>query len=279
MKEQIAKYILGQLRELPVLPEVVIKLINELEKSSVDYHKLQKIIRLDPVLTSRLLRIANSSFFGLSRRVNSVQEACLVLGASSIRHLVMATSVIEQFPAHEGNVIDRKSLWKHALGTAVTSKHIAEIVDVEPEQAFTAGLLHDFGKLAMDAYFYDYYSEITEFVRDRKCLLSEAEREIVGTDHREVGQALALHWYFPTQLVKTIGEYGEPSRENPHTLSDVVHVADIICQALGVGDSGNGRIPVLSEHVWQRLGIEWEDVGRMLPEIERSVEEDIFVIS
>jgi putative nucleotidyltransferase with HDIG domain len=269
--------ILAQIRDLPALPEIVMELMAALRQPVVDYSRVEMLIGKDPALTTRLLKLANSSFFGLATRVSSVHAACLVLGASTITQIISALAVREQFPLDNGSVLDRKLLWQHSLGTAVAARVLAQELDMEPEQAFTAGLLHDLGKLAMDSYFSERYAQVNAYRSENRCSIEEAEMRVMGVNHRQVGAGLAEHWHLPPHLIRAIGAHGAPDEGEQDRLTDVVHVADILTQALGIGDSGNTSVPSLSAGAWERLGIGWPRLRQVLSEIEMQIEEDPFV--
>ena len=268
--------ILSQIGELPALPEVVVELMGALKQPTVNYNRVVRLIGKDPALAGRVLKLANSSFYGLSQRVGSIHDACLVLGASSIGHIITAISVKARFPEERGGVLDRKLLWRHALGTAVASGLLAQEAGIDAEQAFTAGLLHELGKLALDSYFTDRYVQVDAYKKASGCSLEHAERTVLGVDHRQVGARLAEHWHFPPPLVHAIGAFGSPDEGEPDELTDVVHIADIVVQALGIGDNGNPSLAPMAAGAWERLGLGWHRIRLLLPEIERQAEDDPF---
>lgn len=276
MTEQVAEKIMAKVRELPPLPEVVTQLMVVLRQPLVDYARVEELIRHDPALSGRLLQLANSSFFGLANRISSVHDACMVLGAATINRIVLAVAVRERFPATSGGVIDRKKLWKHAMGVAASAAVLATETGSDKEAAFTAGLLHNLGRLALDTCFLEVYEKVGHYQQDNGCMLDVAEQKILGVNHRYVGRRMAERWQLPLELVRVIAGYATPDNGETDPMTDLVHIADVLAQALGIGDSGNPRVPLLAEGAWNRTGISWERLRELLPEIEKRVAEDPF---
>ena len=255
------------IKEVPALSTVVVELMHYLERSEVNFDDVHRYIARDPALCGRVLAVANSPFYGIPRQIGGLREACQVLGINTIRNIVIATSVMGCFPPDAGNALDFAGLWQHASGTAVTARLLARGVGEDPDCACTAGLLHDVGKMVLDMCFVKHYRDVVEYRDREQCLLVDAERHVLGTDHAEVGALVAERWRLPTQLVVAIGGHHAPSAAHGH-LTDLVHVADIVCRGLEIGEPGDDSIPALDPDAVERLALDFDDIRAKLPEIE-----------
>lgn len=269
--------LLSRVHDIPPLSVVVMELMQLLNLKQVDHQRVERLIGDDPALASRVLRLANSSFFGFAGRIGNLREACLVLGAQTLRQIITAAAVKEHFSHDAGSVIDHRALWLHAMGTAAAARVLASEVGADPEQAFAAGLLHDMGKLALDTYFRDEYREVLLYQQEHACFLYEAEETVLGLTHNRVGAALASHWRFPDELVEAIDNHHSPGGDGAGLLADIVHVADVLSRALDIGDSGDDLVTPLSESAWKHLGLQWQRLRELLPEIDSMARENPFM--
>jgi putative nucleotidyltransferase with HDIG domain len=150
----------------------------------------------------------------------------------------------------------------------VCARVIAHSLGRPAEEAFTAGLLHDIGRLVLDANFHEDFSQVLEYREAHDCLLPEAERAVLGIDHATVGFEVARQWKFPLPVQAAIRDHHQPDAE-PSPLTDVIHFANVLAHALEIGNAGYDRVPPLFPGAWERLGGDWEMLEASLPEIER----------
>lgn len=257
-----------RINELPPLSPVATELLELLNQPSVDYMALERAGVREPTLVARVLRLANSPFFGVSGLVATFREACLVLGSRSLRQVVLAMSVMDQL-AVDTKLMELRRVWRHALAVAAIAHHLATLRKIDAEQAFTAGLLHDVGKLALAAFFSAPYAEVLASTQQHGCSLAEAEREHLGFDHGVVGGKLARKWHLPEPLVLAIGLHHHPDLEPSIPLVDLIHVADVLAHALEYGGDENDGVPFLATGAWERLGWDWITIGELLPALDR----------
>lgn len=258
--------ILDRLKQLPSLSVVLVELLESFENENTDMPQLVARIGRDQGLSARVLRVANSAFYGFSSRIGSIDEAVVVLGFNGVRALAVAGGVIGQFSSGDKGEFDRLAFWRHGIGTAVCARALAERLGSSPEIAFTAGLLHDIGKLVLDMYYHEAFSDALRYCAAENCEMHEAEKKIIGVDHSEIGCALAKHWKFPLALQNAIRDHHSPDGE---PLTDVIHLANILCHALDIGNSGYDLVPAIAPSAWARLDMDWDDLRECLPEIER----------
>lgn len=255
----------------PSLPVVVTKALDLLGRDEVEMGLLSKMIQTDPVIAGRVLLVANSSFYGMNGKVGSLSEAFVVLGTKTIRNIILAAGVVATFPKDAGHNLDFAGLWQHAVAAAVTAKILAEIAGHDAETALIAALLHDIGKMVLDACFTREYSKVIQYRDVEDCLILEAEEAVLGVDHGSVGALLVEQWQLPKAIVEAVKDYAQPGAGNENPLVDLVHVANIVSRGLGVGDAGDSLVPALDQLSIQRLGLDLSHIENSLADIEEAV--------
>lgn len=253
---------------LPGLPTVVLEVLQTIDTGHAEVSTLQRLISKDQGLAARILQIANSPFYGMSGQIDTVKEACVLLGINTLRHLTLACGVMDRFPAGYEGELDRRSLWRHAVAVGIAARALAALCRHDPDQAFTAGLLHDLGKLALDSCFAVQYAAVARYRAAHDCGWSTAENALLGFDHSNVGARLAARWCLPSATCAAISGHHAPDLA-PAALTDLVHLADVLCRGLGVGDDDDGPVPPLAAAALQRLGLQWEQLDAVFADIER----------
>lgn len=224
--------VVAQMDSLPSLPSVYAQLIEELQSPSPSVRKVGEIIAHDLALTAKVLQVVNSAFFGLRRKITSPSEATMFLGLDTIISLVLAISVFSHFNAKRLSNFSPEALWSHSLQTAVFAKQIVRLerhADKMAEDAFTAGLLHDAGKIVLATMLPEWYEQALRLVADKRCLFTDAEQEVFGTTHAEVGAYLFGLWGLPDQIIEAVAFHHRPGDRAGGDLDALiaVHAADI----------------------------------------------------
>jgi putative nucleotidyltransferase with HDIG domain len=254
---------------LPSLPEIVRHLMRSLNDELADVDTLAHQINADPAIVARLLAAANSSAFGLSSRIESARQAFLVLGVNRVTGIILATALIRRFDTQTQD-FDARLLWRHTLGVATCARVLAEQTDIDPEIAFTAGLLHDIGQLLMFAAAPEAYAQSLALRKNEDISILLAENTVFGYDHAAAGGMLANAWKLPREISEAISAHHNPddycSSGNP--LSDLIHVAEVLSHALDLGEQTNNRVPDLSERAVASLGLSWQSLTGRFAEIE-----------
>lgn len=251
-----AAAVIKRVRDLPSLPAVVVELLITMEQPDIDTHALAARIALDQALTAKTLRLANSSFYGLQSKVTSIAQAIAVLGFHSIRTLVTACSITASFPRSAVPGFDFEAFWRHAIASAACARVLARLIGVNPDTAFTAGLLHDIGTLVLASLYPFDYQQVVAWQREHDCSTTAAEQQVFGTDHAAVGAALAEHWKFPLQIRQAVAAHHVMLAHDsvaPADLTSVIQAGNAMAHALDLGNQEHDQAPLLSLALWRTL--------------------------
>lgn len=273
MKTLALTQVVNNIRELPALPSVVLDLISSFERENVDVTTLADKISTDQALAAKTLRLANSSFYGLAAKVKTVKQAIVVLGFDSARALAVASGVIDSFGHGKGGEIDVIEFWRHSVAAAVCARSVARSCQLDQDDAFIAGLLHDIGRLVLATGFPEEYRQAVQFAAEHDVAISEAEVQVLGVDHQRIGQMLAEGWKFPAVIQRAIGQHHTPAREDLCGLPGVVHLANAIVQMLDLGGGEGASTPQLLDAAWDALRISEEQLKGICRETEAQFEE------
>jgi putative nucleotidyltransferase with HDIG domain len=252
--------ILAKVRNVPSMPSVVIKLRQYLSDPDVSFDELAKVIEYDPGLTANLLQLANSAYFGWSGKIKTVKDAISRLGTNRIFQMVLCMSVapLVRKPV-KGYDMESNGLWKHSIAVAICADQLARILRIpNSEEAFTAGLLHDMGKILLGTFVEVDDQPIKDLVKTESLSFNEAERRVLGIDHAEAAAELLQYWKLPENVVAAARWHHSPEEadEKFRSIVDLVHVADIFCIRMGWGIGTDGPLYCLNEEAEERLGID-----------------------
>lgn len=271
MEAASIEQVLGKLGQLPAMPAVVQDVINSFDDPNLDVKDLAEKISHDQGLSTKVLRVANSSFYGLSRQVATVHDAVVVLGFGSIRSLVLAAGFVHAFPDTSPGLFERKQFWHHSLRVAACARVLAKCCRQNAEVAFTAGLLHDVGQLVLDTCLHKQFNAVLERLGKKGGDLYQLEREMLGFDHAIVGAEMAKRWNFPAPIQQVIQSHHLADGETKEVLTSLVHLADMLAQALESG-MGEDEIPAhLASQPCAGFGLTPENLRACLPEVEQAV--------
>jgi putative nucleotidyltransferase with HDIG domain len=265
------KQIIEKVQDLPTLPTVVSQLLSLLQNPRAASTDLEAILSCDPPLMTKVLRIANSAFYGQGN-IKTLQHAVFVLGFAAIRSIALSASVFEAFPGVGRPGFDRVEFWRHSLGAAVSARLLAlRTGRMDAEEAFIAGLIHDIGKIVLDEYVSEPWQEAISYAAEKKVLIAEAERVVLGISHAQAGRWLATRWKLPPQYVSAIFYHHQPGFAcRGEELVAIVHIADILTRRAHLGSGGDALVPVTNASAWKRSGLEEKDLSKVeekLPEV------------
>jgi putative nucleotidyltransferase with HDIG domain len=263
-----ARKFIRSIDSLPTLPSVVAKVSEIIDSPNASAADINNVIRQDISLSARILKLVNSSFYGFPRRISSITHAVVILGFNTVRNVALSAFVLDAFAARD-LPFGYREFWIHSLGVGVAANALAKNRGVvEAEDAFIAGLLHDVGKIVLHQFARDEFASALRVVKDKDCLLVEAEQEVLGLTHAHVGSMLLDAWHLPPRLVDAVAKHHVPDGSSePDELASVVHLADIFTRALLVGNGGDGRIPRASHDAWTKLKLELSQIDELFKEI------------
>lgn len=261
--------IVKQVQDLPTLPVIVMELLNSIDEEDADIRVLAKKVSYDQALTAKTLRFANSSFYGTPSKVTTIEQAISLLGVQSMRNLITVAAMTGCFPASQCAGFDFKAFWRHSISTALCAELLAKQLRIHQEYAFTAGLLHDIGRLVLVTRFPKEYEVVLAHRAAQDCYMQEAELAVLGVDHVIAGHALAQHWNFSEVLQSAIAGHHNPDTQEEKSLAAIVHIADAMTHALDFSGIADDLVPPVSMTAWKNLGMDEKTCMLLL---ERTVE-------
>jgi HD-like signal output (HDOD) protein len=244
---------------LPTAPKVVDELISSFENPDVAVEEIATKLSLDPVLSAKLLRLANSAYYHVSRRIGNVEDAVRMLGFVTVRTLVISSGLVGGFKTVPG--MDLKRFWRYSLHTAVAAKWLAKKVGVNTDLAFTIGMMHGIGQLVMHAGIAAEAQELDKTVGPYDAGRMDAEMAAFGYNYSEVGAELAVRWKFPDIFPETIRDFPAPASR----MASVLHLASWCAQAEELKLSAQQRDDSLPLAVAVGLGLSADELLEEMP--------------
>jgi putative nucleotidyltransferase with HDIG domain len=288
LREKRVELILQQLEELPTLPAVAIRLLEVTAKESSSAKEVVELLESDPALATRLLQLVHRADAGVRGEVATVDRAVLLLGFEAVRAAVLAVSVFQTMAGDgkpgEGH-FSREEFWKHSVAVACCAELLAEALTlvwgkdagVDSSVAFTAGLLHDLGKVALDAALPKSFSRVVEAADLLRGNIADVERTVIGLDHMVVGKRLAERWKLPVELRDCIWLHGQLPAALPATvksprLVNLVTLADLLVREQHLGYSGNYTFHLPKQSLIEAIGLTPEHVAKAMSQLVSHIE-------
>ncbi|OFZ80194.1 MAG: hypothetical protein A2583_11325 [Bdellovibrionales bacterium RIFOXYD1_FULL_53_11] len=244
MRGQTEK-ILAKARQMAPLSHSIVKLMQMIDDGRHGAHEVARVVSHDEVLAAGVLRVVNSTAFGLKQKITDVERAVGYLGDKMVLGIAVGSGLTVFDRELEGYCASRGALWKHSLCAAIAAREISAyaVIPVKPGEAFTAGLIHDIGKVVISGFLQQKidWNRKRDGLEEKPCGnradFVKFERQLLGTDHCEIGAAVAVRWNLPAQLVSLLQNHHEPSRagENERVMAYVVHLADVVAMMAGHG--------------------------------------------
>lgn len=261
--------------EIATLPEVTVRIIHIVENPKSTARDLHEVIRNDPALSARILKVVNSAFYGLPGQIASIDRAIVLLGLSAVKNISIAASMTHLFnsgPAIEG--FSGAEVWKHSVATGVASRMLSAAQGRPAiEESFLAGIIADLGLLVERQVFSKQLAEIIAQLNADGGDFCELETQIIGADHQAFGAALAAKWRFPQPLCTTIGYHHKPHllAANNRELPTLVCVADVIVSRLNMGFSTYGEDTEIPQEFLDVIKLTPEKVQGVVDEVQEQV--------
>ncbi len=276
--EEMITASIERLKSLGVLPTVAIEIMNMVDDESSSAAEIETAIQSDPSLLAQVLRVVNSSFYGIPRQVASVKQAVVLLGRNAIKSIAIASTVNRLYRKRRTfDGLNPKELWLHAISIGCTAREIArQTGEACPDEAFAAGMLHDVGVILEFQIFPREFEQILRELRDNQVLTyREAEQKCMGTTHEELGASLCRRWNFPQAIEFAAGFHHRPwdAPESVRTIPAIVHLADVIVEQLAHVHSLTLESDVPSPSVMQFLGVTTDQCDTIREIVPEAIEE------
>lgn len=226
------------IKDLQPIPQVALKILRLINDELYEIHSLTDEIRKDQVISARTLQLCNSVMFATLKKIESLDHALVMLGKGLLLKFVISASLNNFFnQIGSGYSLCKGGLYHHAVGTAVIAEKLAALTKkAEPSVAYTAGLLHDIGKVVLDQFIYSRFPLFYRELNEKGKNFAEVEKRVLGTDHTEAGLELAQNWSFPESLIETIRHHHEPENAKKHKeLVNIVYLADLLMSRFHTG--------------------------------------------
>jgi len=245
---KVLDYIFEELNSVPNFPETAFRALRMLENENVNFQDLAKVIRYDATITANFLKLVNSAYFGLRRKVESLPQAFALLGLNQIRFFLIAACAGQYLnKPRRGYNLSPYEVWLHSLGCGVFAELLCERIKIaQADHVFTAALLHDIGKIVLDMFVGGELEVIKELVKEEKLSFMEAEIMVLGTDHAVVGAELLRRWGFPQEIIFAVRAHHDEDLMLQSRTSATVALANVLVNLLGIGMGTDGlsyRIP------------------------------------
>ena len=266
--------------DIPALPMIVNDIMTITEDPDSTIQDIEKTIMKDQSLTARILRLANSAHYGYPRRISTISEASVLLGFQAIRSIALTASVNGLLMKEvKGYGLEESQLWKQSQSTAIIARHIAKKVRFSKiDQAYVAGLLRDIGKVVVSYYLTENFKQIMDMVENKNMSFLDAEEQVLGFHHGQVGAHVAKKWNLPDDLVEAIAYHHSPEKATTNfKLTSIIHVADAIVMMMGIGLGVDGMTYNLSQEALEVLGIDETMLHQLISDTsDLLVDEDAF---
>ena len=264
---------------LPVLPTVVTGLLTKMGEPDVEIEDIVKIIETDASLSLKILRLSNSAFYGLPRHVSTIKNAVVILGFNGIRSVVLSVNLSKLMKIDLDYTDPNNNFWVHSLASATIAKMIARRniskLQIDPEEAFCAGLLFGIGKFYLSIQYKEHYDEIVKKSKETGLSFYDLEEDIFGITHNYVGSVISKVWKFPPPLIAIFSELSDVDEMNPLTL--LTRLSDKLSQEIGNNNYIDEPITTVDEVVLDKLSLDKEifteeDIIQIKDEIKQLID-------
>lgn len=257
--------------EVASVQQIYVRLTEVMDHPLSSAADVGKVIGEDPGLTARLLRLVNSPMYGFPGKIDTVSKAISIVGMVQLHDLALGTSFLRLFDKVPPQFVDMHSFWCHSIACGVAARLLAsQRGEPNTERYFVAGLLHDIGRPILFTRAAEEVNQALELSRLTGDLLVDAETQILGFHHGTVGAALLEQWRLPGMLAESVAWHHQPRLAKQYPVeTSVVHVADVLANALRLGSSGERLVPRFDPMAWESLGIAESILPTLLKQVER----------
>ncbi|MGE4518478.1 MAG: HDOD domain-containing protein [Desulfobacteraceae bacterium] len=268
--------LLSQIDELEPFPEIAHRVLELSQKTESKMSEIANVIQYDPMITADIIKMSNSAYFGLSRKVGSLKDAIGILGLDRIINLVLMKCSSKNYKGFQpGYELEEGSLWKKSASAAMIAGKIArEKIPESKARVFTAALLRDIGKVVLGQYVANKKDKIKALVEENSLSFDEAEKKVLGIDQGEMSALILKKWGFPDDMTVVVKNSYNPRANSKFCMeSDIVYFAHNICLMLGIGVGADGLAYRFDNSVMKRLGFEHKDIEMMMADFTDSIKD------
>jgi len=264
-----AEKIVTNVLKVAVLPAVALKFSEAIKDPLTSNNDLEKIVSEDSALAAKVLMISNSALFNFPSKIDTISKAITIIGHKQLSEIILSCSIVAMFKDIPQDVIDMDMFWRHSISVATVSRILASSRrEQNIESFFTAGLLHDIGKLILFVEAPKYASEVITKCAETDEIMYKVEKELLGFDHAKLGAMLLKKWKLPDNIVAAVYYHHMPSISSGDIVTPgIVHIADIITHALQFGSSGENFVPPLNEKAWASLDLDIDILGSVIEQL------------
>ena len=261
------KQVVSNIRNLPTPPIVFNQIQKVINDPNVSANNVASILAEDPAMSVKVLKLTNSAFYGLAREIEVVREAVVIVGMEAVKNLVLSASVMDMFKSDDLDQEFQEKFWRHSLATAVCSRLLAKRLRtrgiVDADAAFSAGLLHDVGKMVICGFLSDEYKKLVAFQTENPTVEEfDAENQVLNYNHAGLGAFLAEQWKLPSKLRDAISCHHEPSEtQEEGPMAYYICVANYIAKVTFHDSDVDTRTPTIDPAVLEYVGLEEGDIG------------------
>jgi HD-like signal output (HDOD) protein len=274
---------ISKIENIATLPDVALKVLEAIQDSQSNMNQISKIIEKDASIAARLLKVANSPYWGFSGKIDNIQRSLVLLGLREVSNIIIAVSIFTAFTKLKPkSSFDRDNFWLHASGTGQIARRFAKNIQLNFQgEEFVAALIHDLGKLILDQFFSEEFKQILTRSQESGSLPMESEEKFFGFNHSHIAAWLLKRWNIPESIVYSVNYHHVPQEASEHQpLVAVVHLSDIICEKWGIGsDSDVKNISLKENSAWDilvkyRPELSELDLDKFTDELKIEIEND-----
>ena len=264
-----AERIVTSVLKVAALPEVALKFSEAIKNPLTSNQDLENIVSEDSALAAKVLMIANSALFNFPSKIDTITNAITIIGHKQLSDIILSCSIVAMFKDIPQDVIDMEQFWRHSIAVATAARILAlSRREQNIEKYFTAGLLHDIGKLIIFVEAPKYALEVLNQCENKNELMHKVEKEVLGFDHAKLGAMLLKKWKLPDEVVSAVYYHHMPSVSSGNIVGPaIIHIADMMTHALQFGSSGEKFVPTLNEKAWKALDLDIEILSPVLEQL------------
>jgi len=276
--KQRIETVINNIDQLPSIPEVATKIINMVNDPDVSFKKIAEELSKDQAMTTNILKLCNSAFFSKGKEITSIDRAIVTLGLKEVKDIVMVVAtkpILNKFVI--GYDLGKGDLWKQGLVVGTIAKKIAILKGkkIIADTVFTGGIIHNIGKIILALYVQNTFKDIMNAVETKNITFNQAEQEIMGFNHQQVGEKILAKWNFPEILRMIVLYYNNPEEAPAETQMEVsiVHIANVLSLMSGIGVGSDGLFHEISPFAIKKIGLTEDELMEIFSKIPETLKQ------